>query len=214
MPRSKLGVINLYEQVSALAVAEAVPAASLFGWRIPAQHPYGNRFAWVPGDQNGGLGIVGPPRNPGRSPRSLGTLNETFTVLINGHDPADPENEAAQYAIVRYLYDWLLRAVYRYAYGAHAVVYDEWLTNRNERRHGAAVRVVFALQAVIPDVPWSGDLTYVVMPPPPLAIDILVSLLDATESMHVSNATLEPVTYLGEPVTYLGEPVTVLVDNA
>lgn len=207
-----LAVVNLYERVSSFLISDGVPAVSMFGWRIPAQHPYGNRYAWIPGDQSGALGAMGPPRNPGGSPRSLGTLNETFTVLINGYDPTDPENELAQYKVCRYLYDALFRGIYRFAYGAFAVRYEQWVTPRAERRHGAALRVVCELQATVPDLPWSGDLPYTIMPPPPLSADILVSLLDVDEHVVVSSQIEEAVTYLGDPVTYLGEPVTVFVD--
>lgn len=154
MTTSKLAWVNLFEVVSAAFVADKVPALNLFGWRIPAQHPKGNRIAWVPGDPSGVVGSLLPPRNPGGEPRSLGTLGEIFTIIINGQDPCDPENEMRQYEIVRYLRDAWFRAVYHAAYGAFTVRSESWITTRLERRHGAALRLGVELQAAIPDEAW------------------------------------------------------------
>jgi hypothetical protein len=154
---SKHAWVNLFELVSARFVAEHVPATNLFGWRVPAQHVKGNRIAWVPGDPNGMVGTLLPPRNPGGNPRSLGTLGEVFTIVINGQDPREPENELRQYEIVRYLRDAWFRAVYHAAYGAFTIRGETWITTRLERRHGAALRIACELQAAIPDEVWPDD---------------------------------------------------------
>ncbi len=171
---SKLAWPTLYHLVSARFVLEKVPCSNMFGWRIPAQHPKGNRIAWVPGDPNGTVGTLLPPRNPGGEPRSLGTLGEVFTILINGQDPTDPENELAQYSIVRYLRDAWFRAVYHAAYGAFTIRSEQWVTTRLERRHGAALKIAVELQAMIPDEVWPDDGT-------PTEIDLDAAVIDVTE---------------------------------
>lgn len=188
---SKLGLVWLFEEVSARLAADGTPVTSQFGWRIPAQHPYGNRIAWVPGDPTGVLGQLAPPRNPGQTPRSLATLNEVFTVIINGQDPADPENEIKQYEICRYLHDAWFRAVYQVAYGISAIRAEQWITDKLERRHGAALRVVCELQTVIPDTPFPDQVPPPVVEYPPdgdprLAADLTVTELDVDELIHVT----------------------------
>jgi hypothetical protein len=183
---TKLAWINLFEVVSARFIAENTPAKNLFGWRIPAQHPIGNRIAWVPGDPSGIVGSYLPPRNPGGYPRSLGTLGESFTILINGQDPSDPENEMRQYEIVRYLRDAWYRAAYHAAYGAFSVRNEQWVNDRIERRHGAALKMVVELQAAILDVPYpEGDLGQGLAPPDTGAL-VDVQELDVSELIAVS----------------------------
>jgi hypothetical protein len=180
----KLAWVHLFEAVSARFVLENVPAVNLFGWRIPAQHPKGNRIAWVPGDPNGIVGTLLPPRNPGSDPRSLGTLGELFTIIINGQDPTDPENEMRQYEIVRYLRDAWFRAAYHAAYGTFTVRSESWVTARNERRHGAALKIGVELQAPIPDEAWPDDGTQDEVLVDQAVID--VHELDVTEQITVT----------------------------
>lgn len=206
---STLALVHLYQSVSAFMTADGVPAVNMFGWRIPAQHPYGNRLAWVPGDLSGKFGDVGPPRGPGGFPRSLATVHELFTVVINGQDPDDPENEIKQYGIVRLLRDAWHRAVYRTAYGVFTILDEEWDRKRNERRHGATLEIVCTIDASVPDVPWNGVPPWVEVPPP-LSGEFGVSLLDVTDTLELSTGVVETVTYLGDDVTYLGELVTVV----
>lgn len=184
MANQGLALPWLYETVSASLAADLTPVANAFGWRIPGQHPYSNRIAWVPGDPNGAIGTMGPPRNPGGDPRSLGTLNELFHVVISGQDPTDPENELLQYSIVRYLRDAWYRAVYHAVHGAFGIKYEQWNTDRLERRFGAALVVVCELQTTIPDEPYPDNGQSVV--DPPLEADLTVSELDVDETIHVS----------------------------
>jgi hypothetical protein len=183
---SKLALVHLYEVVTAMLKADQVPVTSLFGWRIPAQHPMGNRIAWVPGDLGGTLGETGPARYPGGEPRSLATLNELFTVVINGQDLTEPEDELKQYSVVRYIRDAWYRAVYHAAYGVFAIRSEQWVTTRLERRHGAALRIVGEIQAAVRDEAWpdqpSGEV------PPPFEADLTVDELDVSETFHVSGA--------------------------
>jgi hypothetical protein len=174
----------LFDQVSASFAAESVPAVNLFGWRVPAQHAIGNRLAWFPGDPTGAFGQIAPPRNPGGYPRSLATTLEVFTVIINGQDPTEPENERLQYAIVRYLRDAWYRAVHNTVHGAWALKSEQWITDRNERRYGAALRIIAQIEATVPDLPFSQIPPWAT--PEPVGASIDVTELDVTENIQVS----------------------------
>lgn len=159
---STLALENLFNQVVASFAAESIQATNLFGWRIPTQHPYGPRIAWVPGDPSNSAGLSTAPRGPGGNPRELGMLRELFTVYFTAQDPADPENELVQYHIVRNLHDAWFRAVYHAAHGTFWIRSEGWETKHSERRHGATMRVVCEILAPIldrrPDPPlYVGD---------------------------------------------------------
>lgn len=188
---SELALPWLYRTVSAALAADGTPVQNLFGWRIPAQHPTGNRIAWVPGDPTGTLGLVTAPRNPGGNPRTLGTLTELFTCIIFGQDPADPENELLQYSIVRYLRDAWYRAVYNAAHGSFQVRAEKWEIAKLERRYGAALSVLCEIQATIPDEPFpaTDPPAVIEIPNPdlhPVEAELTVSELDVDEVIHVS----------------------------
>lgn len=142
---------HLYQRVTQSFTADGIQAVNVFGWRMPAQHPYGARIAWVPGDPSGALGATGAARNPGSHPRPIGMLLELFTVYITAQDPSDPENELKQYHLVRLLRDAWYRAVYRAAHGTFQLRAESWVTNKTERRHGATLRIVVEVQAPIVD---------------------------------------------------------------
>lgn len=130
---------------------EGVDAENRFGWREPArQMTAQRRIVWIPGDPANAVGtILGAKKNV--SPyRSLGTLQELFTVEISASDTSAPEDELAQYRATRLLYDYWFRAVY-HASGMPTILSMEWETRRTERRRGTLLRVVFALDANIPD---------------------------------------------------------------
>lgn len=133
--------------------AAGVPVPNLFGWRSKGQQmTTGIRIAWVPGDDaSGNVGAVGPARSPGGNPRPLHTLRELCTVYITSHDKTAAENERKQYDATRLLFDAWLRAVYLAAFGTYSIVSTTWVTEKLERRHGAALRVVLAIEAVVPD---------------------------------------------------------------
>ncbi len=148
----KLALLKLYDDVQARFDTEGTVCAMAFGWRPPAQQQLtAARITWTPGDVNGKIGEVGAPRRPGRDPRPLGTLHELFTVEFFAFDPAEPENERLQYQAVRFLFDAWFRAVYLSAYGTFALIENEWLLASKERRHGAGLRIVATIDAMIPD---------------------------------------------------------------
>jgi hypothetical protein len=157
-------------------------APSTFGWRQPSRQEIpGPRIIWVPGDDgHGAVGRLAPPKYPGREPnRPLATLWEDFTVYIHGQDPTAPENERAQWKATRLLFDAWIRAVYLAAYGTFEITSTEWVIDKNQRRFGTAIRVLGAIQAMIPD----ETMTLVGGAPEELGADIPVTELDHTENV-------------------------------
>lgn len=162
-----LALPYLYDSVVSRFLTEgpAVPGSSptrpipnLFGWRVPAQTiTTGDRICWVPGaPESGDIGEILPARNPGGDPRSLATLEEIFHCYIHAADrtsPTAPENEMLQYIAARTLYDAWYRALYLTVRGAFRIVSNEWVIEKKERRYGATILVVVAIQAVVADEP-------------------------------------------------------------
>lgn len=132
-------------------VARAVPQP--FGWRAAAlQQAVPARIVWVPGDdESGDLGKLLPPKFPGQNPRPLATLGELFTCRIAAHDPTAPTNEALQYRATRLLFDEWFRAVRLAMPGQFEILKAGWITDKNQFRYGAAIRVLGAIQSMIPD---------------------------------------------------------------
>lgn len=146
---------KIFDAVVARFTAESTGVPNLFGWQQPARQPTGaspRRILWVPGDPRGSLGTMSAAKQPGRLERSLGTLDELFHCILVGDDATAPNDERKQYQSTRELYDAWWRAVYLAMPGRVRVLSAEWLTEKNERRRGAALRVVCAVEAVIPDV--------------------------------------------------------------
>lgn len=146
-----LAVALLFEAVTARFAAEGTEVPNVFGWREPTKHrTTTHRISWVPGD-DGALGDMGPAKQPGRNPRSLGTLRELVTVYLEAQDASAPEDELAQYTATRLLYDTWWRAVYLAGRGTVAIEKQSWVTAKLERRYGAAIRVVLAVEGMVPD---------------------------------------------------------------
>jgi hypothetical protein len=148
-----LALEKLYSDVTARFAADQRNVPQAFGWRAPsAQAPLPERIVWVPGDdESGDLGVVDPPKYPGRNPRPLATLYEIFTCRIAAHDPASPADEALQYRATRLLFDEWYRAVRNAAPGQFEILKARWITDKNQFRYGAAIRVLGAIQSMIPD---------------------------------------------------------------
>lgn len=156
-----LALTKLFDDVKARMDADAAAAdpplaavPQVFGWREPTKRSGSSlRIVWVPGDDKSGeLGEVAPPRNPGRNPRPLATLRERFTVYLEAQDPSAPESERTQYQASRELLDAWLRAVHLEARGTYALEKPSWVTDKKERRFGAAIRVLGTIEAMVPDV--------------------------------------------------------------
>lgn len=171
---------KLYADVVSRFALEGLNVPNVFGWREPAKKTVpGNRIVWIPGDPNGDMGEILSARYPGRNPRPLATLYELFTVEITAIDAESAENELAQYLAARDLFDRWYRAVFLAAYGTFRMVSNEWVTDKKERRAGAAIRVVASIEAMIPDaaLPIAEATT---------GVDLDVDELDVSESLQVS----------------------------
>ncbi len=82
---------RLFDAVAARFAAESFDCPMLFGWRTPSQQlETGNRIVWVPGDPDGALGAVLPPKYPGRNPRALLNVGELFYVEISAAAAVTP----------------------------------------------------------------------------------------------------------------------------
>jgi hypothetical protein len=156
------GVVTAADFVRWVQSGPAVPAFA-FGTREPAKRGDTYRVTFVPGDDAGDAGEVRPARNPGRDPRPLHTLVETFTVYCEAFDndaSGNPEVELLQWKAARLLWDGVIRAIYLSAHGTYEVISTEHMTERSTRRHAWAMRSVIAIQSMVPDAP-----SYVITPP-------------------------------------------------
>lgn len=181
----------LYDAVVARFTAEGPANVSQpFGWREVAKQRVNARIVWVPGNPIGAVGRVGPARNPGGDPRSIGTLLENFYVVISAQDPTAPENERLQYRATRLLRDYWYRAIYLAARGTFTIESEEWLVDKLERRYGTALRVIGSIQSKIPDEAPDG-LDYELAPDDTEA-EIENSELDNTETITAAPTDEDP----------------------
>jgi hypothetical protein len=185
----------LFDAVVARFTLDGTEVSNVFGWReSPKKIVTGNRIAWIPGDEGGALGEMGPARNPGGNARSLGTLGELFTVEIVAYDHTSPTDEKAQYKAARFLFDAWYRAVYLAARGTFDLVSSEWIRDKKELRAGAGIRVVCSIQALIPDTQYPYA-------PEDVRADVDVLELNALEPFvtpwNVRVATTEPIVLNG-----------------
>lgn len=179
-----LAVPRLFDLVVARFASEAAasdpptePPAQSFGWREPPKKTTSApRITWVPGDDSSGdAGAILPARQVNRNPRPLATLAELVTVYIEASDLTAPEDERAQYQVTRELYDAWFRAVHLAARGSYEIRSQRWVNDKTVRRHGAALRVLLAVEAMVPDAPYTAA-------PPPLSAVIEVKELDHSET--------------------------------
>lgn len=141
----------LFDRVVERFEAEGNETVQLFGWRKPAKHKVTtSRIVWVPGD-HGNAGAHRPARDPGGNPRSVGVLEELFTIEIASVDSSDLRDERLQYRAVRELHDAWFVAMHQAAYGTFRVVSSEWTNDRTEIVHGAEMVVVVAIDTPIFD---------------------------------------------------------------
>jgi hypothetical protein len=62
-----------------------------------------------------------------------------------------PENELLQWKATRLLFDAWYRAVYLAAHGTFEIQDSRWVIDKTERRRGNAIRVLGAIQSMVPD---------------------------------------------------------------
>ena len=124
-----------------------------FGWRkVPRQNTTANAvIIWVPGNESGDCGEDLPSLGIGANPRQIASLDEYATVRIRAHDPAGPEEDELQYAIVRLLYDEWRASICRAAYGIVHLSNPKWNITKGERRLGAELIIPCRFRAPIPD---------------------------------------------------------------
>jgi hypothetical protein len=193
-----LALPRLYDAVVARFAAESTICENVFGWRTPAQRgATAHRIAWVPGD-DGDLGRITGARSPGgvgAGARPLATLRELFTVYIEAQDATAAENERTQYQAARELFDAWWRAVYFAAHGTVSIESVRWSDAKLERRYGASLRVVCAIDAMIPDAPYT-------LAPAESGAQIATSELSETETTRIAApvvaASTAPITLSGE----------------
>jgi hypothetical protein len=153
-----LALVYLFDQVRARFAADGTQVPNLFGWKKHTQTiETADRICWMPGDAGGSAGAVLSAREPGPGdgdgPRSLATLEELCTVDIFGSARDKLQDELAQYAATRLLYDAWYRAVYLAGRGLFRLLSTTWVVPKTEHRFGMQLRVVLAVRAKIPDAP-------------------------------------------------------------
>jgi len=148
---------KVYNDVVARFAAESTDIPNVFGWRKPKHRgAQQNRICWVPGDPSGAAGEVASALSPGGNPRSIGTLAELFTIYVEGRDATNLENELAQYAATRLIFDAWFRAAYLSVRNLLVVKSTAWMVERTTRRHGATLRAVCSVAAKIPDAAYEA----------------------------------------------------------
>ena len=149
----------VFDAVVAQFAEDGTSVPNEFGWRAkPRKNNSDARIVWVPGDDlSGDAGKIAAPRSPGIPDRPLATFHEKCTVYIYGVELVSPESQRAQYISARRIFDAWYRALHLAVYGVYAITSVTWAHSRKsvERMRGAAIRVVFSVQARIPDVPYS-----------------------------------------------------------
>jgi hypothetical protein len=157
---SGLVFVGLFEGVKAVFAEDGVNACNEFGWQAPQQQKVSqSRICWVPGDPQGKAGKMSPAQNVGQLPsRTLGTLDELFTIYIQTTFRALPHVELEQYKACRDLFDIFWRALYRASYdigtgGRVQLIDASWDRKRLVRQDGACLHVLIMAPAMIPDTP-------------------------------------------------------------
>ena len=195
-----LALTHLFDAVEARFLVEGTDAPNVFGWRTPAQRSATpRRIAWVPGAE-GEIGRLMGARSPGGAgagARPIALLRELFTVYIEAQDAAASESERTQYQAARELFDAWWRAVYLAAHGTVTLESVRWSDSKLERRYGASIIAVCAIDAVIPDAPYT-------IAPSESGAQITTSVLDETETTQIAApvmaATTAPLTSSGEQI--------------
>ena len=127
----------------------------VFGWReAPKQINQGpngaSRVVIQPGDASGKLGTLGPGKLPGKNPDSLATLFELATLWLWAWDSSD-SSDLAQWRAVRRLHDLVMPIILREYRGRWAQMSADYQRPELERRFGAELQIVIAVEAVVPD---------------------------------------------------------------
>ncbi len=153
---AKLALDHLYERIVAETAERLDPVpVCVFGWReAPKQVNQGaggaNRVVLEPGS-NGKVGDYAPAKLPGRNPNPLATLVELATLFLWGFDGTDPTDARLQYIAARRLHDVVIPICIRTFRGRWKASGPEWLKPEAARPYGAEMKVLFAVEAMVPD---------------------------------------------------------------
>jgi hypothetical protein len=146
-----LAVPRLFDAVAAQFAAAGVLVPMYFGWNASSEQLRdAARITWIPGDEQGSLGKIGPPKYP--SMDQLRTLYELVTLEITSADITDLTDERRQYQIVRELHDITIAAVHAAATGTYQIISDKWVPGpgkKQARRFGQTLRIVLEIQSPI-----------------------------------------------------------------
>ncbi len=163
MALPKLALEHLFDRIAAETLERVPPTlpsttppiSCVFGWREPTkqtnQGPSGaSRVVVQPGDQTGKLGTLDGAKLPGRNPPTVATLVELATIYLWAVDATD-KSELGQYRAARRLHDLVVPIVARNFRGRWKLMSASWVRPELERRFGAELALVIALETVIPD---------------------------------------------------------------
>ncbi len=148
-------VAETLEYVPPADVDDPAPIKCVFGWREPNQQvnqgPAGAaRVVLSPGDDSGKVGSSEPAKLPGRNPKSVATMAELVTLYLWAHDPVE-KTDLGQWRACRRLHDVVMPIVIRTFTTRQKEISKTWVRPDLERRFGAEMRVVLAVEAMIPD---------------------------------------------------------------
>ena len=149
------GLTWLYHQVADRFTAEAINIEVAFGWAAVDRKIDGavadyRRAVWTPGDDNR-AGVYDSARYPGRTPRSLGTIYELFTITCSAYDHSQPDSEEAQYEAVREVEREVLRCIALTTPSNYEILDRRWLTNQKLLPKGRALQIIGTIQSTVPD---------------------------------------------------------------
>lgn len=155
-----LALPKLFDDLVARIAAEVVPPAvatpCVWGKRqVAKQDPGPPRIVIVPGDDDDGdLGELGPPKQPGRVPRAIANLDELFSVYLEAADRTSDavlDTERAQYQVCRELFDSFYRHAHASAPGRFRLLEARWAVEKVQRPYGATVRLLCSIEAPVFD---------------------------------------------------------------
>lgn len=176
-------IAQLVADVQALATAEANDVSIVYGAREPHrttnQGPgRANRIVFAPGDDKDKAGTYSKARYPGRNPRSLATLAETFRVYVWAFDPSAPRDELKQDEACRAIHEWAVRAIYLKAHGTYALKDPQWVRGPlDAARLGSELFFLLELQLPIFDTPYQ---TTSLDPPPTGVLESEIGFLNGS----------------------------------
>lgn len=116
------------------------------------------RFSWTgPGGISGSGGVVGAYLGAGvyfsadLASAGVFTIGTTYAFTTTAAVVKPSELDFDHWKATRILYDSWYRAVYRATFGRFTIISTDWVRPRKEGAWGATIRVVGAIESMIPD---------------------------------------------------------------